>query len=129
VPPVELIIAAKICDVFALTGTIAWLIYYTRTSRWWTNWLSINFAVKTLIIGAFSALTAVSLFLQMNRGDSIAVAWCQVILLGVIGPVMLQRIWLFRHRSGTRTCPKGHVTSAAYRFCPECGTRMPEAAR
>ena len=122
-----LMLAARICDVLALAGTVAWLADYAR-SRPWRNPLSANLAAKTLIIAAFCALTAVGLFTRLNRHNTVIIAWCQVILLGSVGPVMVHRMWAFRRLGVTRECPRGHVVSAAARFCPECGARMPGSA-
>jgi protein-S-isoprenylcysteine O-methyltransferase Ste14 len=122
-----LMLAARACDLAALAGTVAWLADYTR-SRWWRNPLSANLAAKTIIIIAFCAMTALSLFFSLNRLDSEVVSWCLVILLGSIGPVMAHRIWAFRRLGEARRCPEGHAVSVTARYCPECGRPVPRPA-
>lgn len=120
--PAALVILDKVFVLTSLAGCLAWIAEYTR-SRGWRNEIGRTLLVKTSLLAALLALSALNLYFHLNRQDSLAIAWAGVLLLGAIGPVMAWRLLVFRRAArGVRLCPNGHaVASAAARFCPQCG--------
>ena len=105
----------------ALAGSAGWLAWYIRRGGW-GNALGRVLIIDRLIIIALLSLSALSVYLGLNRFDSIAVGWADIGLLSTIGPVMVWLIFVVRRATNaTRRCPEGHLVSVLARYCPRCG--------
>jgi hypothetical protein len=125
-PSPLLMLFSKIFLGTALAGMIAWVVDYSL-QHGWQNPLGRTLLVKTVILLALLGLSALSLYFNLNL---LVLEWVQVILLGLVGPVMVWRMVAFRRvSSATLRCPNGHVVSMLARFCPVCGARVPEVPR
>lgn len=81
-----------IVDVLAIAGFV---IEYWRLAPWWRNPIGRTIVIKDLLL-MFALLPSVlSIFFQFNRLDSVIAAWVDVVLIGLIGPVMIWRsvVW------------------------------------
>jgi hypothetical protein len=90
---------ACICGFVSLTG---WVALYTAYTPWWRNQIGRTLAAKTLLIAALLVPTTLSLFLHFNRLTSLVAGWIDVALIGLITPVMIWRILVWRkiHQEG-----------------------------
>lgn len=122
--PGVLIVLDKIFVLTSLGGCLSWIGEYTWNSGW-RNVIGRTLLAKTSLLAGLLALTAVSLFLPLDAPWRLALSWAGVILLGLIGPVMVWRLLVFRKVSkAVQACPNGHRISAA-RYCPQCGVLIP----
>jgi len=120
-PSPVLVLLLKIFLCTSLSGLAFWIVDYSL-HRGWSNALGRTLLVKSFLLLGLLGLSALSVFLNLNRNTSIAVAWLQVALLALIGPVMVWRSLVFRRVArATRRCPNGHVVSALAIYCPRCG--------
>jgi hypothetical protein len=129
IPPSLLLLLDKVFICTSLAGSLAWIADYSRR-KWWRNPVGRTLMAKTVIIAALLSLSALQLFFNLNRYDSIAVAWLGVALLGLIGPVMVWRMAVFHRVSRPAArCANGHPLPMLARYCPQCGVAAPEAER
>lgn len=124
--PGVLVLLDKVFVLTSLASCLAWIVEYTL-NRGWRNSLGRTLLTKTALLAGLLGLSALSAFFHLNRTTSLWVAWVAVVMLGLIGPVMLWRMWVFRRlQHASRRCPNGHPVTPLARFCPRCGVRIPE---
>lgn len=97
-----IILALKIVLIGGFVSLLAWIADYSRMAPWWDNPIGRTLVTKTALIAALLVPTTLSLFFNLNRLTSHLVAWVDVVLIGMVTPVMLWRIIVFRkiHRGG-----------------------------
>lgn len=81
--------------VFLISGfaSIAlWVGMYTAWAPWWRNAVGRTLVVKDALIALLLIPTTLSLFFHLNRGSSLKVGWADVVLIGLITPVMVWRV-------------------------------------
>ena len=119
--PAALIWLDRVFVLTSLASCLAWITEYT-VHRGWRNSMGRTLLVKTCLLAALLALSAVSVWFHLTRSNSLVIAWISVVLLGAIGPVMLWRMLVFRRIIRfRRDCPNGHPVPPAALFCPDCG--------
>jgi hypothetical protein len=91
-----IILLLRIVLIAGFVSLLAWIADYTRMAPWWTNPIGRTLVTKTAVIAALLIPTTLSLFLNLNRTTSNIVAWLDVVLIGLVTPVMLWRIVVFR---------------------------------
>jgi hypothetical protein len=106
-----LILAFKIVTIAGFLSLTAWIVLYTRLAKWWRNPIGQTLVAKTTLIALLLVPTTLSLFFDLNRATSHLVGWIDVVLIGLITPVMIWRsvVWLHIHRDGSvGTLPAGN---------------------
>lgn len=90
-----------ICAFITLTSWAAVDLRLTR-GRAWKNPVGKSLLLETLLIAAVCVPSALSVFLHLSRRDNEIVGWVDVALIGIVTPVMAQRIvvWFRLYRSG-----------------------------
>jgi hypothetical protein len=91
-----IILAFKIADLAGFASLTAWIIQYSLHGKWWRNDVGRTLVAKTALIAALLVPAALSLFFHLNRLNSHIVAWVDVCLLGLVTPVMIWRMVVFR---------------------------------
>jgi hypothetical protein len=91
-----------ISGFLSLTGWVVQYHYYTR-GAWRRNAIGRTLVAKTSLIAALLVPTTLSLFLDFNRLTSHIAGWIDTALIGLISPIMLWRILVWRkiHRQET----------------------------
>ena len=87
--------AGLVCGFASLTG---WVALYSVLAPWWRNPVGRTLVAKT----ALFIPTALSLFFNLSRTDSLVAGWADAALIGLVTPVMLWRsaVWVRLHRAG-----------------------------
>jgi hypothetical protein len=81
--------------VFLISGfasIVLWVVLYSAWAKWWKNVVGRTIVVKDVLIGLLLIPTSLSLFFNLSRLDSLTTAWADVVLIGLITPVMAWRI-------------------------------------
>jgi len=96
-----LILAFRAVTISGFVSLVTWIVVYTKLAPWWRNPVGRTLVAKTTLIAALLVPTALSLFLNLNRLDSIVIGWVDVALLGLVTPVMAWRtaVWIKLHRA------------------------------
>lgn len=104
-----IVLALKIVLVSGFVSLVTWIAVYTRLARWWRNPIGRTLVAKTALIALLFIPTALSLFFHLSARDSRIAGWTDVVLIGLVTPVMWWRIrvWLRLHRAG-RLPRNGH---------------------
>ena len=97
-----IILCFKIVSIAAVCSLIAWIAVYTRLAAWWRDPIGQTLVAKTALIAALLIPTILSLFFHFNRLTSHIAAWVDVVLIGLVSPVMIWRtaVWVHIHREG-----------------------------
>lgn len=107
-----ILLALKIVLPAAVASCLWFLGDYTNLSRpsggWWTDPVGRTLVLLDLLIVVTLIPACLSVFLHFNRLDNAVAGWLQVVLLGLITPLMLYRSVLFRRlrnqaRAGEKT--------------------------
>lgn len=91
-----LILISKIVVVSGFLSLTGWIAQYTRYAKWWRNDVGRTLIAKTTLIAILLIPAMFSLFFNLNRFDSRIIGWLDVVLLGLVTPVMIWRILVFR---------------------------------
>jgi hypothetical protein len=81
--------------IFLISGfasIVLWVALYSAWARWWRNVIGRTLVVKDALIAMLLVPTSLSLFFNLSRLDSLATAWADVVLIGLITPVMAWRV-------------------------------------
>lgn len=89
------IILYRIADPVAIAGVCAFVAYYTYLAPWWREAFGITLVIKDVLLGLLLALVALSLFWGLSRLTSEIIAWAELVLLMLIGPVLFWRTAVF----------------------------------
>ena len=97
-----LVLAFKTVTIAGFCSLVTWIVVYTRVARWWRNPIGQTLVAKSVLIAALLVPTILSLFFHLNRATSYAAGWADVVLIGLITPVMIWRavVWVRIHRQG-----------------------------
>jgi hypothetical protein len=92
-----IILCLKIGLVSGGIVLLAWVAVYTRLTRGaaWANPIGLSLIIEALLIAGLFVPQILSLFFQLTRLDSRIAAWTDVALIGLVTPVMLQRVVVF----------------------------------
>jgi hypothetical protein len=104
-----LVLLLKIFLISGFVTLTGWIVLYTCLAPWWRNPVGRTLVTKTALIAALFVPTTLNLFFNFSRFDSEIAAWIQVVLIGLVTPVMCWRslVWIKLHRSG-RLPRNGH---------------------
>lgn len=99
-----IVLALKIVLVAGLVSLAAWVAVYHALTRggWHRSPIGRTLVVESLLIAALFVPTALSLFFNLNRFDSRVAGWADVVLIGLVTPVMIWRtaVWVRLGRLG-----------------------------
>jgi hypothetical protein len=75
----------------------AWVAVYSKLTKGaaWRNPIGLSLIIEALLVAALFVPQILSLFFQMTRLDSRVAAWTDVVLIGLVTPVMLWRLIVF----------------------------------
>lgn len=104
-----LILAYRVALIADLVTILAFIAQYTRLAKWWRNPIGRTIVIKDILLVLILMPTAMSLFLNLNRLDSIVIGWVDACLLGLLAPAMIWRIvvWQRMHAGGKGGGPDG----------------------
>lgn len=107
-PPTLLTLVFKIVLVTGFLSLIAWIVIYTAYQPWWKDQIGRTLVIKTALIAGMFIPSILALFFHLNRSDSVAAGWIDVMLIGAVTPVMLWRIMVWRniHQQALKTGPE-----------------------
>jgi hypothetical protein len=88
---VDALKAACICGFVSLIG---WILLYTRLAPWWRNPIGRTLVAKTLLVACL--LVPSTLALYFPTLNHVLVSWLDLVLIGLITPVMIWRsaVWI-----------------------------------
>lgn len=119
-----LLVVTQVCLGVALFGLGSWAVYYSR-HRGWRNAMGRTLLIETVLLFAVLALSGLGVYFSIADEET---AWAEAVLVGLVGPVMIWRLWVMLKLSrAVRKCPNGHTVSVAATFCPVCGALVREA--
>lgn len=97
-----IVLCLKIVLISGFVSLTAWIAVYSRLAPWWTSPIGRTLVAKTALIALLFIPTTLSLFFHLSARDSRLVGWVDVVLIGLVTPVMLWRtaIWLRLHKAG-----------------------------
>lgn len=81
----RVILPADVLSLLVFVGV------YTRLAPWWQSPMGITIVAKSTLLALALIPSILSLFLMFNRATSMAAAWVDVVLFGLIAPVMAWR--------------------------------------
>lgn len=95
-----IILLLKITLISGVISIAAFVAVYWRLAPWWRNQIGRTLVVKDVLLILIMIPTILSLFFQFNRLTSHIAAWLDVVLFGLITPVMIWRavVWVRIHR-------------------------------
>lgn len=105
-----IILLLKIVLVSGAVSVAAFVVQYHRLAKWWKNPIGRTIVIKDILLIACLTPSILSLFLQFNRLTSHIAAWTDIVLFGLLTPVMAHRIliWQRVHRDKqAQEAPKG----------------------
>lgn len=105
-----LILAFKAVTIAGFCSLTGWIIVYTRVAHWWRNPIGQTLVAKTVVIALLLIPSILSLFFNFTTVHSEIAGWVDVVLIGLITPIMIWRsaVWMQLHRDGTTgTLPAG----------------------
>lgn len=104
-----IVLLLKIGLIAGLVCIIAWIAVYSRLAKWWKGPLGRTLVIEASLIAGLFVPQILSLFFDLNRLDSRIAAWSDVVLIGLVGPVMAWRclVW-FRLDQAGRLGRTGH---------------------
>lgn len=91
--------------IVLLAGVVSICVFigqYTRLAKWWRTPIGRTIVIKDILLVLVFIPTILSLFFQFNRLSSHIAAWLDVVLIGLVSPVMWWRTWVWEriHRHG-----------------------------
>lgn len=90
-----LVLAFKIVTLTSFFSLLGWVAIYTSLAKWWRNDIGRTLVVKTSLIALVLVPTILSLFFHFNRLTSHLAGWFDVVMLGLVAPVMWWRSAVF----------------------------------
>jgi hypothetical protein len=99
-----IVLLLKIGLIAGLASIVAWIaVYHALTQGGWRkNPIGLTLVVEAALVAFLFVPQILSLFFHLNRTDSRIVAWSDVVLIGLVTPVMLWRllVWIRLDRAG-----------------------------
>jgi hypothetical protein len=101
-PDPLVILLLRIVLISGVVSIAAFIAQYTRLAPWWRSAVGRTIVIKDVLLIAVFIPTIMSLFLEFNRTTSHIAAWLDIVLIGLVTPVMLWRLWIWEriHRHG-----------------------------
>lgn len=97
-----LTLALRIVLISGVVSIAVFVGQYTRLAPWWRSPVGRTIVVKDILLVLVFIPSILSLFFQFSRFTLTVAAWIDVVLLGLVTPVMLWRAWIWEriHRHG-----------------------------
>jgi hypothetical protein len=97
-----IVLCLKAAEVSGLVTITAFIACYSRWAKWHRNPIGRTIVIKDLLLIIAFIPSLLSLFFRFNRLTSHVAAWIDIAMLGLISPVMIWRIAVFRriHKAG-----------------------------
>ena len=97
-----IILGFKITEVASLVTIAAFVAYYTKVARWWSNPIGRTIVFKDLALILVLLPSVLSIFLSFNRLTSHIAAWFDIGSFALVPVIMTLRIivWRRMHRLG-----------------------------
>lgn len=93
-------LAFKVAEVSGIVTISAFIACYSRWARWWANAIGRTIVIKDFLLIVAFIPSLLSLFLNFNRLTSHIAAWIDIAMIGLISPVMIWRVLVFRKIHG-----------------------------
>lgn len=92
-----LVLLLKIGLIAGLAAIVGWIVVYHALTRggWWRNPVGKTLVIEAALIAGLFVPQILSLFYDLNRLDSRIAAWADVVLIGLVTPVMIWRTIAF----------------------------------
>jgi hypothetical protein len=97
-------LAYKAAEVVSVSAIAAFIVCYTMWASWWRDPIGRTIVIKDVLLLVAFVPPILSMFLHFNRFTSFIAAWVDIAMVGLIGLVMIWRIYAFWkiHKSGRR---------------------------
>lgn len=97
-----IVLCLKIALVSGFVSLAGWIALYTALAPWYRNPIGRTLVAKTALVAAMFVPSILSLFFHLSRRGSLVAGWVDVVLIGLVAPVMWWRsiIWVRLHRAG-----------------------------
>jgi hypothetical protein len=99
-----IVLLLKIGLIAGLASIVAWIaVYHALTGGGWRkNPIGLTLVAEAALVALLFVPQILSLFFHLNRLDSRIAAWSDVVLIGLVAPVMLWRLitWIRLDRAG-----------------------------
>lgn len=102
---------------------LLWIAYYTRHSKWWKDEIGKSLVYNALCAVAESVIWLAALFLHLSGTSGRVAGWAYVGLLGLVTPIMLNRLWVWR-----KAVRAGSVISRRVPHCASCTCKKNDSA-
>lgn len=92
----------KVVEVSALVTIAGFIACYSAWAPWWRDPVGRTIVVKDALLIIVFIPSVLAIFLHFGRFSSRIAAWSDMAMLGLIAPVMIWRVLVFRkiHRDG-----------------------------
>jgi hypothetical protein len=90
-----IILMLRIVLIAGVASILLFIGQYTRLAPWWREAVGRTIVIKDMLLVLVFIPTLLSLFFDLNRLTSHVVAWLDVVLLGLVTPTMLWRVWVW----------------------------------
>lgn len=86
--------ALQVVLISGFCSLVMWVVVYTLLAPWWRNPIGRTLVAKTVLIAALLVPTTIGLYFP--HINHVAWTWVDIVLIGLITPVMLWRtiVWL-----------------------------------
>lgn len=101
-PEPLIILLLRIVLISGEVSILAFIAQYTRLAKWWCSPVGRTIVIKDILLVLVLIPSILSLFFQFSRLSSHIAAWVDIVLLGLVTPVMWWRVWIWEriHRHG-----------------------------
>lgn len=94
-----IILLYRVVLISNVISILSFILYYSKKAPWWNNSIGRTIVAKDMLLLLASVPPVLSLFFSFNRLTSQVAAWVDLVFLGLIAPVMVWRILVFRKAS------------------------------
>ena len=97
-----IVLCLKIALVSGFVSLAGWIALYTALAPWYRNPIGRTLVAKTALVAAMFVPSILSLFFHLSRKGSLVAGWVDVVLIGLVAPVMWWRclVWVRLHKAG-----------------------------
>lgn len=101
-PDPLVILLFRIVLIAGEVSIVAFVIQYTRLAKWWRSQIGRTIVAKDILLVLVLIPSILSLFISFSRLTSQVAAWVDIVLFGLVTPVMWWRTWVWEkiHRHG-----------------------------
>jgi hypothetical protein len=101
-PDPLVLLLLRIVLISGVVSILAFIAQYTRLAKWWQSPIGRTIVIKDILLALVLIPSILALFFEFSRVSSHIAAWLDIVLLGLITPVMWWRVWIWEriHRHG-----------------------------